>query len=582
MEKNLILQIVVIVLSILPVSLILIKAINYKYDSKLGSAGIICTNISGVFIKNYSIVKSIVFDKYKISIEENKNMLEIENQESKELISIDRNHLRKEKTMELIANITHLCHYPKMSKIEKIITEFLHKCGLKKKDSENKFSIIEKLPSSKEKKLSTIVAKDSETNEVFAFTKGNPQKILEKCTRILVNGKKLELNTQLKRKIRKKIEKLNKKGQKVLAYAYKGLPLKILDKYTEQFTENDLIFLGQIGLANPINYETIETINKIKKLNTKIYILSSMKERNCTAIAKELEVINPHYFESITGSHLKILSDQKLKKMLSNKEKDLVFSEMASKDRIRIMQTLKELGETIAITNKKQTHSLKVLFEEIKRGKTTNANKSKVTQHAISCKIAEFAVAIFAIIIGVPLPLSIALILIIDIFINTGTELAIMEEKGTTKPTKPHNKVKTVLSGIMIGAIITAAYYLNLIRFGWTYGDTISSSDPIFIKSATIVFALLGIIQILNAFIIRKAKKSLFTSNITANMPLILVATIGLAIIYFSTKLEAIHSLLNTSVLSVLEWQIIIFTIVLMIFFREILKVFKNENKTNK
>lgn len=541
---------ILIVVAASPISLLTVKIINKifsKYNENSAGTTAICTGINNILTKDYLIVKSIFFDKYRVAIKDNKEMLQIENINSKEKLEIDKTQLIKEEGVQLIATISHLCRYEKVTKIESIISNFFLNTIVNKREIEKSYEIISKIPSNEEKKLSTIVAKKINTNEVFALTKGHPLKVLEKCSRILINGKKIELNNLEKRKIKKNIEKLNQKGQKVIAFAYKGLPIKILDKYSEEFTENDLIFIGYIGIANPINRETIKSIKNAKKKGIKIFILSHMKERNAVAIGKELKIINENYYEAITGEYLDNLNDQKLKKLLSIKEKDIIFAKLNKNHKSRIIKTLKEIGEKVAVISTKQGKTIKEILERIEKAEIIKKNKEKIIWHAISCKIAILSTVILSLILKAPLPISITLILIIDIIVNSSIELAIREESYIKTDTK--FKKKTIIGyGILWSIILIGIYLLTLNRFGWSLGDSINTSKLIQKNIFTTVFASIIIIQIISSF---------HKTNMLRNIFLLFTAIINGALLYIFTNTKQLNDYLQLSFPTKIDWQII-------------------------
>jgi len=569
MQNQLFIQIGTIIAAIVPVSLVAIiffTKIFSKYSSDLAKTTTICTTIRSLS-KNIFSVKTLIFDNDIGSLDENQD-----------LDSVDKRRFQKNDSVKMMAVTTTLCHYSKIHEIEAKISTFFKQCAIDSNQIKANYETIAEITSNREKKISTVVVAKKETQEIFAFSKGNPYKILEKCKRILINGKKNDINNNLRRKLKKKIKSLNRSGQKVIAFAYKALPLKILDTYSEQFTENELVFIGMIGLGDSPNLKIVPAIEEIKDLGIKTYILSAAKERKTVAIGKELNIVNPQYFESITSKDLEDINDQKLKKMLSNRDKDYVFCELKPADKERIIESLKENGEIIALSN--QDHNLIDTLENIKRSSQNIENQQKVKFHALSCKIAELFLIITALILKAPLILTITLILAIDIFINFILGLSLRREKI-------NNKVLTtghlLMHGIFIGVIISTVYIWNLMRFGWYPGENIAIDSQAFVKSSSIIFVLLALIQIINAYNIRNSKKSSFKTSLLSNPYLLLTSILSLLIIYIFTNFPLFQNYLGLSNIGSSEWQIIIFASILIIIIEEIRKNLlrkriKNEN----
>lgn len=581
-------KIIVLILSSLPLSLIALKAftkIFTNHHPKLGKTTTICTNVAGTLTKRKMIVRSIYFDKFRVSAK-NKQFVKIEDTETKTPVILEKTELRKEPVMEIIAIAAHLCRYEKIRELEMIVIEFLLNCGFNSIKTRHEFEVISELTSSPEKKISTVVAMRRETREIMAFSKGNPRKILDKCSRIYYNNRKTELTPNLRRKVRKKIDQLNKSGQKGLAFAHKALPLKKLDKYSEDFTENEMTFMGLVGLNNPINLEIKESIQEAKKAGIKIYIVSTEKEEKAVAVAKTLEMINPQYFESLTGSYLETIDKTKLRKMLANKEKDYIFAELKNPEKMKILEALREEGEYTALTSKKHKIGFKEIVEGIKKGRIANKNQDKFTHHAISAKITEFFLALIAIAIGAPLALTIGTILIIDLLINLILEFALRsddrDENVMSPKYHPINKISykpIIINSILMTLVISSVYFFSIFRYGWLIGETVPADSILQTKTTAVIFILFAFTQILNAIHFRDLKKPLTKTRFSDNPYLFLSGIIVLMITYIAISFFPEN--LGFSELKATEWYIICFSLIIIILLQEISKIFINRKPQN-
>jgi len=448
--------------AIAPISLIIVATINKLLNggTRLSKTTAICTNIIGTLTKHELIVRTIYFDEFKLTKEDDKNFLKIKNTNNNEELLMEHKGISKDSTLKLIATAVNICRFKKVKQIEQSIINFFSRGELPPSKVLKPYKIIEKISPQKHPKLSTTVVKTDENNNIFSFTKGHPKDLLKKCTRIQTNKTKIELTPQKRRKIRKQIDKLNKKGQKVIALGYKPLPKKQQDHYSEDFTEKDMVFLGIIGITQPLNKEIIPTIKEFKDENIKIYLISSTKERKAIAIAKELEIINPQYFEAIAGPFLNDISDQKLEKMLKNKEKDYIFCELNKEEKERIIKTLKTVNKKTIITaiNKTKT-KLQKLIKKIRIQRRIKKNTKNYVAHAINIKITEIALIITGYITQNPL-LTITTIVGLDIAINSSLEL------GMTINTQKTNK--TSITTIIINSISLSLFSIIIIQFSET------------------------------------------------------------------------------------------------------------------
>ncbi|PIR55284.1 hypothetical protein COU74_01635 [Candidatus Peregrinibacteria bacterium CG10_big_fil_rev_8_21_14_0_10_36_19] len=524
-------QIVAFILAATPLNLFIIKKINkfiFKNHPKIGQTTTICTNITGNLTEKYLIVRSVLFDRFKLTAEDHSDLIKIEDQQAKTEILIEKIALQKDDFIQLMAICSNVCHFKKIQDLEYVMLKFFQKCGFNGHKINKEYEQIANIPSSEDKKISTTVVIKNDTKEIFSFSKGHPEKILEKCSRILLNNTKIDLDANIRRKIKKEIERLENNGQKIIGFSYKGLPLKRFDNYTESFAENEMTFIGMLGLTNAIKKDILTSTEKATNAGIKTYVISDVKEKKAIALAQILKLVNPQYFESITGSYLEDISDHKLDKMLGNKEKDFVFSQLSEPQKMRIMNILRKHGETVAISDVHNQY--KDIVESIEKGRLSNKNYIKYTRHTLSLKFAEIAIFLFAVLIKAPLPLTITSLLLIEIFVNLGLGLSLKQDKTEidvmNKNFNPSiNKIFTkknlrpmFIDTLVISIFAGALYVFNLVRFGWVQNETLLQTDNAYLKATTITFSFLVIYQIIKSFYLTSHKNSylLLTSIITA------------------------------------------------------------------
>lgn len=581
--QTLITKIATLVSAIIPLGLISInifRRIFFRENPAIANITTICATVIGTLTKENISIRTVLFDNDELTTEEESNFVHLEDFETKEISKLEKKQLQKEQSIKLMATITTLCHYHKIHEIEAIIAKFFKVCAIDNQQIIANYEILSSIPSSEEKKISTVVTIKKETKEIFAFVKGNPKKILDKCSRILINGKKIDIDQNLRKKIIKRIEKLNKRGEKIIGFAYKPLPFKRLDHYSEHFTENDLVLIGFIGLGNETNLELIPYIEEIKKRGIKIYVLASAKERLATAIAHQLKIINPHYFESLIGKDLDNLNEQKLRKILSNKEKDYIFSELKRCDREKIIKSLKQNVETVIFINKNSKIKIKDVTSHIDHQQQHIKNQKKLVYHALSCKMAEIILLTSALIFKAPLPLSIILIISIDLLINSLLELSLYRTPLNEQNIKV-NYMHLIVNGIISGFILSGLYLWSLMRFGWYPGENLTPEA--LSKSITIIFTTLIIIQIFSAFSLYSTKQSILKIKLKSVLYLILTTIISLMIVYILTNFKFFQENLQLNTILIKEWELIIFIGILTIIIEEVRKylIRKNEISEN-
>lgn len=563
----------VMALSITPVSVIVIQVFSKvfsKYNSHLAKTTVICTTTLEALTKGNFNIQSLTFDKYRVNIDQESQLVMLENYDTGEEKRLEKNKLHKEEAVRYMAITTALCHFPKIQKIEEVLARFFLTCGINNHQIREKHEIVAKIPSSEEKKFSSVVASNRDSKEIFSFAKGQAGVILKRCSRILINGKKIDIDNKLRQKLKKKIHKLNKNGQKTIAFAYKPLPIKRLSHYVESFVENDMVLLGIAGLGDILNTDLLPTIEEIKSFGIKIYLLSPTKEQKSIAAAHELRISSPKYFESLDSEYLSTLNNDQLSKLFNNKEKDYTFYNLKENDQQRIIEILQKNGEVIAINNQDPHHDLQFILEGIKKERYKKDNYRKLLFHSLSCKIIEVILLCAALILQAPLALSVILILALDLTLNLFLESTLRLEKPLAEDS--NDKGHLLVTGIFAGIVISAIYIWSLMRFGWTPGEPLNPTDTAFVKSSTMAFLLLCLVQISTALSIKANKKSLFRQNPLKTPYLTLTAVISILVVYIITHFEFFQINFNLTKLSLLEWEILIFAVALVILVEELRK----------
>lgn len=544
----------------LPLGLILIKIIVRAFahhDLTLGKVSSICTNVIGSLTKRNLAVRHIYYDEHSLNISEN-NEFEIENLGTKEKLKIEQSQLQKEETFKLVAITSALCHYKKMAAIERQTNYFLAESGFSKNEIISRHQIISTINTDKKKKISTVVAKNLEDENIYAFSKGNPYALLKRCKRLQVKDQKIQITPTIRRRLKRRIDKLNKHGQKVIAFAYKGLPKKQYDVYEEQFAESDLIFTAVFAFINPINTEVTKSIQLAKENEIKIYIVTGTQEKKATALGIKLGLVNPHYFENITGSQLHDISDKKLSKMLSNKEKDYIFSEMKNSEKQIIFKALQKNGETIALTDKNDEKSLEKLMEKIIEGRNFHQGYLKCIYHSFSLKVAELFILITALISQSPIAITLTSLITIEVLVNSLLGLSLKAERSNHKFQNSFGKIIT--EGVIMGIILSILYIFSSLKHGWIPGQSLTDNAPLILKTSTIIFVTITIFQIINAYRIKNSG-----SSIASNVHLLLSSIILLLAIYALTNIGIIKDTLGFTSLNFDEWQIIGFSTILFL-----------------
>ncbi len=501
--------------------------------------------------------------------------------------------------------------------LEGAILTFIKKCGFDSRSFENQYKYLEKIPFNPERKRMSVVVRHIQNGEIFVLTKGSVKTVLEKCTGILIDGKKIDLTKELRDKIDEKTKNMADNALRVIAFAYREMPRKEKEIYTEAATENNLTLLGLAGMIDPPRRDVKEAIALTKEAGIRTYIVTGDNGFTATAIAKQIGLITSEKCEIITGEDLNKISEEKLEKLLRNKEKEIIFASVSPQHKVKITNALKNIGEIVAVTGdgvndapalkradigiamgikgsdvSKEAATMVLaddsftsIVRAIEEGRTIYQNMKKFIFYIFSCNIGELLIIFTAIIAQIPTPLTAVLILVVNVGTDILPAMALgIEPSGkdvmSAPPRKKNKKIinkhfigRVTYIGGIIGTIVLSVFIWNLYRYGWEFGEKIDTSSIAYIKSITMAFATLVSIQLFNAYNARSNNHSIFSVGILRNPYIIGSILISFSLLYIITELPILQKYLGVMHLTGTEWGIIFITGVSILAIEEIRKL---------
>ncbi len=214
--------------------------------------------------------------------------------------------------------------------------------------------------------------------------------------------------------------------------------------------------------------------------------------------------------------------------------------------------------------------SFSTIINAVREGRTIYQNLKKFVFYIFSCNIGELFTVFTAIILGIPAPLTAILILSVDIGTDVLPALALgvdVSEKGimSQPPRNPKAKImdrafiwRFLYVGLFIGAITVGAYFWSLFSQGWQWGMVLDADSAMYVKSSTFAFAILVLIQMVNAYNSRSDRKSVFQMGFLNNLWLLGAITISLLVVYLLVEVPFFNEWVHTAPLEWYEWFVII------------------------
>ncbi|MEM5871625.1 MAG: cation-translocating P-type ATPase, partial [Candidatus Aenigmatarchaeota archaeon] len=403
------------------------------------------------------------------------------------------------------------------------------KLGIDKKEIENKFTRVYEIPFSSERKMMTTI--NRKEKGYIVCVKGAPEVILKLCKEAMVEGKKVKMTNSLKKKILDKNIQFANNALRVLAIAYKKTKY-----FDEKKAENDLVFLGLIGMIDPPREEAIESVRLCKKAGIRVVMITGDHKNTAVAVAKQLGIEKSE--KVITGEELDEMNDEELERIVKEVS---VYARVNPIQKMKILKALKKHGEIVAMTGdgvndapalKKadigiamgikgtdvakeaskmilNDDNFSTIVEAVKEGRGIYDNIKKFIQYLLSCNVGEVMIIFFAMLIGFKDPTTMEIILPLTalqlLWINILTDGLPALALGVDPPASnimerpPRNPKESILTKQMLieilffGSLMTIATLL-LFEADLEFGST---------RAITTAFTAVVLIEMLRVYQVR-------------------------------------------------------------------------------
>lgn len=212
-----------------------------------------------------------------------------------------------------------------------IVTASMDYCGLTKEELENIYPRMAEVPFDSTRKLMTTI--NMINNRPFAIVKGSPDILTTCCTAGNIEG------------ANKAAEEMSKRGLRAIAVAMKPLEEVPSNPNCENM-ECNLTLMGVFGMNDTISRETTAALRESEGAGIRTVMITGDHIIAAETIAKDLGILKEGQ-KAITGEELAKMDDDTFKSEINN---IAVYSRINTDQKLRIVETFKSLGETVAVT----------------------------------------------------------------------------------------------------------------------------------------------------------------------------------------------------------------------------------------
>ncbi|WP_240840047.1 cation-transporting P-type ATPase [Acidaminobacter sp. JC074] len=574
---------------------------NISAVETLGSTTVICTDKTGTLTQNKMTVLKVYdgSEEWQVTGTGYSFDGEIASESDK-----DKSHIEK------LLQTAVLCNDAKI-KDEQVIGDptegalvvLAAKGGFDQASMNQSYPRLSEFPFDSVRKL--MSTKHQIDESYYMFTKGAPDEILARSTKILIGNEVRDITDEDKKRILDKNKAYAEQALRVLGYTYKPV-----DSHSDLFhEENDLIFLGLTCMIDPPRQEAIEAVKLCKKAGIRVVMITGDHITTASAIAKQLGIIQTSD-ETLKGSKINDYNDEDFKEKVKSTS---VFARVSPEHKVRIVETVKSNGDVAAMTGdgvndapalkradigiamgitgtdvSKEAADMILtddnfasIVDAVEEGRIIYSNIRKFVGFLLSCNIGEILIIFIAMLAGWPVPLVPIQLLWINLITDSFPAFALGLEKGEKdimdkKPRDPSEPIvdKTMKIALAFQSIGLTVAVLTSYRLGFLMAGDVSSELQLTI-ARTFSFTTLIIGEMLRAFSAKSEYVSVFKMKIFDNKYLNYSVFGAIVLLLIVVYLPFLQPIFSTATLSLNQLGLAVGLGIVPLLFGEIAKKVK-------
>ena len=411
-----------------------------------------------------------------------------------------------------------------------------HKVGMEKDAWNRKFPRIQEIPFDSDRKLmSTYHEIDG---KIVMYTKGAPDELLRRCVSIELNGKVEALGDAKREEILAKNQAFAEEALRVIGVAYRVVDKAVVDLEME----NDLIFVGLMGMIDPPRVEAKDAVAVCKTAGIQVKMITGDHKITASAIGAQLGIESER---TVEGREINEMNDEELRECVKTTS---VFARVSPEHKVRLVDAVRANGNIAAMTGDgvNDAPSLKhadigvamgitgtdvskeaadmILTDDnfasivraVAEGRTIYANIRKVVGFLLSCNIGEILVLFLAMLIGFDEPLVAIQLLSINLITDAfpAFALGMEKEEAGVMDRKPRDPSEPIVNRKMVVAVALQSAALAFGTLGsFAYGYFVHDLEV----ARTGCFLTLVLGELLRAYSARSENTSVFKMKVFEN-----------------------------------------------------------------
>jgi P-type Ca2+ transporter type 2C len=457
------------------------------------------------------------------------------------------------------------------------------KAGLTREGLLDQFQIVNEFPFDSQRKMMSIIIKDKNGRQ-FVVTKGAPDVLIGLSTSVLWNDRQQAMTKERKQEVQQAVEGLAADALRTIAIGFKPLSSATVI-LSEHEAEKDLTFIGLQGMIDPPRPEVKTAVKECRDAGIKTVMITGDHVITAKAIASQLGILTPGS-KVIEGKTLSGMSVEELEDVVEDVS---VFARVSPEHKLKIVKALQNKGHVVAMTGDgvndapaikaadigvamgitgtdvaKEASSLVLLDDNfatiksaIKEGRNIYENIRKFIRYLLASNVGEILVMLFAMLLGLPLPLVPIQILWVNLVTDglPAMALGLDQPEGDVMKRAPRHPKEGVFARGLGWKVVSRGFLIGLatlIAFMTIYyrGDDLAYAQ-------TIAFATLVLAQLIHVFDCR-SEKSIFSRNPFENKYLVWAVISSLVLVFGVIYYPPLQPIFHTVAIVPKDWMLVV------------------------
>lgn len=454
------------------------------------------------------------------------------------------------------------------------------KAGIWKTALEEKHRRVGEVPFSSERKMMTTL--NTYEGCLYAHSKGAPEVILASCTKIFLRGQEEQLTPEIRQEILNNLHEMATQTLRVMGFAYRRFTEEVLPEEAEK----DMVFAGLTGMRDPPREEAKVAIATCTSAGIRTIMITGDHKTTAFAIARELGIFREGDL-IFTGTELDAMDNREFEETV---EKISVYARVYPEHKLKVVEALKKKGYVVAMTGdgvndapalkaadmgiamgitgtdvSKEASSMILtddnfasIVSAVEEGRNILKNIMNFIGYGLTCHIGLVLIVLVGVLTWQILPVIAVQILWINLITDGLPPMALSVEapdRGLMKQ-KPRKSKEGLVSKRMIVSSLGLGILIALQSLGvlhWALNEGVSLP-----KIQTLIFTLVVISLMFNAFNWRSDRYSVFSLGIFTNKALIYAVLSTVLLQLAAIYIPILQMAFRTVPLSLSDWAMII------------------------